>query len=205
MGIGFVILIHLIGIFILCAIIAFISSIIAYFISRKERRKRKIFFIIISPFIGLYTMYIVALLGSIVLSEYKHIDIGIGDAWYVPLSNNCQLLFIDVPELGSIEHENQTVISEVSHIQQIGNQIYRKAYQGKYFSYNITDNKLREFPNEIDFKNAIANDKVVLKTAIDFYYKRRNDIAVIPQIIIGLVSLLASISLVYLARKIILK
>ena len=205
MGIVFVILIHLIGIFILSAIIAFIGSIVTYFISRKERRKRKTFFIIVSPFIGLYTMYFVALLGSIVLSGYKQIDIGIGDTWYVPLSNNCQLLFIDAPELGFIEHDNQTVISEVLQIQQMGNEVYGKTNQGKYFSYNTTDNKLREFSNEIEFNNAVANDKLILKTAIDFYYKRRSDIAGISQIVIGLVSLLSCILFVYLTRRIMLK
>src|SRR5689334_17827280 len=102
MGIFFVILIHLVAIFILSAIIAVFAGIITYFVSAKQKRKRKLLLATLSPFVGLYIAYFFALFGSAAVSEYKKIDIGIGDSWYVPLSTQCRLSFIDLPENGYI-------------------------------------------------------------------------------------------------------
>ena len=79
MGIFFVILIHLVAIFILSAIIAVFAGIITYFVSAKQKRKRKLLLATLSPFVGLYIAYFFALFGSAAVSEYKKIDIGIGE------------------------------------------------------------------------------------------------------------------------------
>ena len=57
MGIGFVIIIHLIVIFVLSFIVAIIGAITTYFLSKKNKRKRKTILALILPFIGLYTLY----------------------------------------------------------------------------------------------------------------------------------------------------
>ncbi|SIT21929.1 hypothetical protein [Chryseobacterium gambrini] len=93
MGIGFVMLFHLIIILILSSIIAIIGGLITAFCS-KERKKRKILLAFLAPFAGFYTLYFCAIIGSSIVSEKKNIDIGFGDCWYVPLENDCQLLFI---------------------------------------------------------------------------------------------------------------
>src|SRR5262245_1547356 len=138
MGIGFVFIIHLIVIGILSGVIATVSAIITFIASKKETRKRNMWTAIVAPFVGLYTLYIFGLIGSGIVSSVKNVDIGIGDAWYVPLQDNCQLLFIDIPEQAYIEKDGQTIISEVSQLQQINNKIIGKTSDSKYFTYNTT-------------------------------------------------------------------
>lgn len=204
MGIGFVIIIHLIAIFILSIVIATVGSIITYFVTNKEKRKRKIILAFISPFVGLYTLYICGLIGSIIVSEITNVDVGIGDTWYVPLENNCQLLFIDVPGHASIEKNGQTVISGVLQIELNGNQISGKTNENIFFSYNTTTNELNKFANENELTAINSNRKPKLMSAIDFYTDRRNDISGIWLIIAGCISLISSITSIYLLRKLIL-
>ena len=205
MGIAFVFILHLIAIGIVSGIIATLSVIITYIASKKETRKRNIWTSMISPFVGLYTLYICGLFGSGIVSAYKNVDIGIGDAWYVPLQDNCQLLFIDIPEQAYIEKYGNTVISEVSHLQQIDNRIFGKTGSNKYFSYNITTNELKEYKSESDLISHNPNVLLKLKTAIVFYSDKRNDIAGFALIVVGITSLLISISSIYLVRKIIVR
>lgn len=205
MGIAFVILFHLIGIFILSGIIAPIAGILTYFLSGKEKRKRKLFLSVLSPFVGLYTLYFCGLFGSIVVSEIKNIDIGIGDAWYIPLPDNCQLLFIDLPEQAYIEKNGQNVISEVSQLQQIDDIIIGKTYENKYFSYNTKTNALKEFSTENELIMHNSNIKPKLINAIDFYADKRNEIVGFWVVIVGLLSFIVSISIVYLMKRLILR
>lgn len=204
MGIVFVILIHLVAIFILSVIIATIASVITYFLSDKGKRKRKLLLAALSPFVGLYTIYFCALFGSIVVSETKNIDIGIGDTWYVPLPDNCQLLFIDLPEQAYIEKNGQTIISDVSQLQQRDNKIIGKTYSNKYFAYQTKTNELIEFSTENELIIQNSNIKPKLINAIEFYTEKRNDIVGSWSIIVGLFSLIISVTLLYLMKKLIL-
>lgn len=205
MGIGFVLIIHLIAIGIFSGLFAVIASIITYFASKKENRKRNIWTSIISPYVGLYTLYICGLVGSGIVATIKNVDIGIGDAWYVPLPDNCQLLFIDIPEQAYIEKNGHTVISEVSQLQQVNNKILGKTANNKYFFYNTTTNKLKEFTTENELTIQNSNIKPDLITAIKFYSDKRNDIAGFALIIVGIASLIVSIAAIYLTRKIIVR
>ncbi|MGC4128836.1 MAG: hypothetical protein QM564_04590 [Bergeyella sp.] len=205
MGIGFVILIHLIAIFILSIAVAVIASIIVYFVSKKERKKRKILLAFIAPFVGFYTLYICATIGSIVVSEAKNIDVGIGDAWYVPLENNSELLFIDIPEQASIRKNltGESVISEISHIEQNGNRVFGKTYDNTYFSYDTKTDELKNFATEKELTASNSGKKIILKDAYDFYAEKRNEIAGVWLIVIGILSLIISIGVVYLLKEII--
>lgn len=205
MGIGFVFIIHLIAIGIFSGLIAAILAIITFFASKKENRKRNIWTAIISPYVGLYTLYICGLVGSGIVSTIKNVDIGIGDAWYVPLPDNCQLLFIDIPEQAYIEKNGQTVISEVSQLQQVDNKILGKTGNNKYFFYNTTTNELKEFTTENELTIQNSNIKPNLINAIEFYSDKRNDIAGFALIFVGIASLTVSIAAIYLTRKIIVR
>lgn len=205
MGIVFVILIHFLVIFFLSVIIAIVGSIITYFVSDKEKRKRKIFTAAISPFIGLYSLYIFGFIGSIIVSESKNIDIGIGDTWYVPLENNCQLLFIDLPEQAYIEKDGQTILSEVSQIEENGKIILGKTNDKNYFSYNTDTNELKNFTSENELTFFNSNKKPKLVNATDYYSDKRNKIAGFWLIAVGIISLILSISILYLLQKLILR
>jgi hypothetical protein len=204
MGIGFVILIHLIVISILAAVIAIITGIATYFIANDKQKKRKLFLAIASPFLGLYVLYFTALFGSIILSAYKNIDIGIGDEWHVPLSNKCKISFIDVIENGNVECNDQTIISDVTQIQQVEGNIYGKTNNGEFFLYSIKLNKLKLFTKS-EFDKILLKNKLPLKSAFDFYYDRRNEVAGFSLIVLGILSLMISIAAVYLLRKVVLR
>lgn len=124
MGVAFTLIVHLFIIFIIYSIVGIIAGILTSCFA-KHKRKQKTLFAIITPFILLYTWYFVALIASAVVSDKKGVDIGIGDTWYVPITEDYILLFIDIPELASIEKKKDgTILRSVSHIQHKGNYIY---------------------------------------------------------------------------------
>ncbi len=205
MGIGFVFLIQLILIGFLGGVFATVSVIITFFSSKKETRKCNILTAIYTPFVGLYIFYVVGIAGSIIVSEINNVDIGIGDTWYVPLPNNCKLLFIDIPEQACIKKNGQSIISDVSHLQQIDNKIIGKTIDNKYFIYNTDNNDLRKFASESDFKTQYSSNNLNFQTAIDFYSDKKSEIAGISLILVGIVSLIMSIVAIYIVRKIIVR
>ncbi|WP_299051736.1 hypothetical protein [uncultured Polaribacter sp.] len=204
MGIGFVIIIHLIVIFVLSFIIAIIGAITIYFLSKNNKRKRKTILALILPFIGLYTLYFSCLMGSIMISETKNIDIGIGDTSYIPLDENHQLLFIDLPEHAFIEKDGQTVISGVSKMEQTEKHVLGTTYDNKYFSYNLKTNKLKKFESKKELEIYKIEKELNLKKAIEFYSEKRNEIAGFHLIIVGIFSLLISIITLILITKLVL-
>lgn len=204
MGVGFVVLIHLVIIFILSLITAIIGSIIVYFLKRKQNPKRKIFFAILAPFVGLYSLYICGIIGSSIVSEKFNVDIGFGDAWYVPLEDDFQLIFIDSPGQAFIGKDGQAVVSSVSEIEQNGNQILGKAYGNNYFSYNTKTNELKNFSSEDELVISNSNTKLKLINAFDFYEAKKKEIVGVWFTIVGVFSVIISVSLVYLLKVIIL-
>lgn len=202
MGIGFVMLFHLIIILILSSIIAIIGGLITAFFS-KEKKKRKILLAFLAPFVGFYTLYFCAIIGSSIVSEKKNIDIGFGDCCYVPLENDCQLLFIDLPEQSSIEKNGQTVVSSISGIRENGNYVLGKTDNSKYFSFNTKNNVLKEFNNERELLHFSSMKELKLVDTFDFYSTRYKEIAGNWFIVVGVISLIISISVIYLLKLII--
>jgi len=204
MGIGFVILIHLIILFILSLICSLTGSVITYFTSNKEGRRRKIVLVMLAPFVGFYTFYICGIIGFSIVTDKKKVDIGIGDAWYVPLENDRQLLFIDLPEQAYIAKENgQTLISDVSKIAENGSHIIGKTLDDQYFSYDTKTDEVKEFSTEKELITSIGNRVLTLTDAYDFYSDRKSKIMGSWPIWIGLLSLIVSAGAVYIWKLII--
>lgn len=204
MGIGFVIMIYLVIIFIVSTIIAVVGGIITYFVSNKKKIGRKISLAIISPFIGLYTLYFCGIIGSSIVSEYKKVDVGIGDAWYVPLENNRQVMFIDLPEYAFIgkEENGEILLSEVAEIEEKGSLIFGKTHSNKYFSYNTKTDEVKDFNNEKELMSANSGKAIKLINVYDFYFTKRNDIAGNWFIAVGILSLVISVSVLYILKLI---
>jgi len=204
-GIGLVIILHLIAIGFLSGLIAVAATIITYFSGKKETRKRNIRTAVITPFAALYTLYICGLIGFGIVSWVKKVDIGIGDTRYIPLPDNCQLLFIDLPDQAYIKKNGQPVISDVAQLQQNDNKISGKTARGKYFTYNTTTNKLKEYTSEKDFNAHNPDVTLSLSSAFDFYADTRQSIAGIAFIVVGIISIFVGIAAAFLARKSILR
>jgi len=203
MGVGFVIFLHLIVIFILSVIISIVVGLLTFHLSKKEKRKQKVFAAILSPFFGLYTLYFVGLLGSIVVSEIKNVDIGIGDSFYVPLIDNCELRFIDSPDYAYIENNGQQIIHDISKIQQIDYQIFGKTKDDGYFSYDIQKNELIKFKDENELTVDESNEKLELINISEFYSDKKSEATGFSLIIVGVISLIASVTIVYMLIKLI--
>lgn len=205
MGIVFVILIHLVAIFLISTFFALVSIILTRVLSKVENRKRKMFFAGIAPYVGLYSFYIFGLFGAILVSEIKNVDIGIGDCWYVPIKGNCKLTFIDLEEQSYLDDDNKTLIESVAYIQLTEDKLFGKTYDSLYFSYNMTTKDFQKYKNELELLKANDSPKLNLNKAMDFYIERRNEIAGIYFTIVGVISALTSIIILWILRKLIFK
>lgn len=205
MGLLFVILFHFAAIFILSLIIGVIAVIISYF-KAKNKRKRKLFFAFTSPFIGFYACYVSAFFGSLIISEIKGVDTGVGDEWFVQISDNYVLSFIDIPDYGSIYYSDggEAFVSDIAEIEQQDNLIFGKTTSENYFSFNLENQELKEYDNLKNLILSNGNKKLHFKKAYDFYIERRNEISGVWNYLIGISSLLFSAFLLVMYYKILL-
>ncbi|WP_160139185.1 hypothetical protein [Chryseobacterium sp. c4a] len=205
MGIGFVIFIHLIAIFIASFICALIGVVVTYFVSKGGNKKRKILLAFITPFAGLYTLYICGIIGMSIVSDNKKVDIGMGDAWYVPLENGRHLSFIDIPEYASIVKEDGMVlVSEISKMEENGNLVLGKTFDNRYFSYNAKTDEVKDFGTEEELSASNGSKKLNLIDTIEFYSERKDTIMGYWPLLIGFLSFIISIGVVYIWKMILL-
>ena len=205
MGIGFVIFLHLIGIGIVSVSVSILVGLLTSLLSRKERRKQKVFAAVLSPFFGFYTFYFVALFGAIVVSEIKNVDVGIGDSFYVPLMDNCELRFIDIPEYAYIENSGKQIIYAISEIQQIGYQIFGKTTDDKYFSYNIKGGELEKVDSIKELRARNSTKELKLTPVNEFYNDRRSEVVGFWMIAVGIIAAIASLTIVYMLIRVIVE
>lgn len=205
MGIGFVILIHLFVISAFGLICAVVGCLLTYFISSRERRRNKIILAFIGPFVAFYTFYIVGIISLSIVSENKKVDIGIGDAWYVPLKNDYQLLFIDLPEQASINTgKGLTLVSQVAKMEELGNQVFGKTFDNEFFFVDLKTNEVKTFQTEKELSALHVNKKLNLVDTTEFYSERKNDIMGYWPLLILFLSLIISIGAVYIWKLILI-
>lgn len=206
MGIGFVIIIHFIALAILSGIVAAISSIITYLISKnKEKRKRQIFLALFLPFQFFLTIYILGLIGSIMVSELKNVDIGIGDSFHVPINESCDIQMIDIIDNAYLDCNDQTVISQVSSILPTDEKIFGETEDGKFFCYEINSSELREYSDFTELTTSENSKSIKLVEIPDYYHKRRNEVAGTALILVGIMALVTTFLIMWLTRKLVLK
>ena len=206
MGIGFVIIIHFIALAILSGIVAAISAAITYFTSRnKDKRKRRIFLAMFLPFQFFYTIYILGLVGSIIVSETKDVDIGIGDSFFVPINKTCQIQMIDIIDNAYLECNDESVISRVTSILPNDQKIFGETEEGKFFCYDLNNSELREYSNLSELASNENQPDLKLIEISEYYQKKRNEVAGTATIFVGILALLATIAIMWLTRKIVLK
>ena len=156
----------------------------------------------VAPFVGLYTFYICGIIGMSIVSENKNIDIGIGDAWYVPLENNYQLLFIDLPEQANISKESGLIlVSEVSKIEEYRNQIFGETFDDKYFLVNTKTDEVKTFDTEKELSALHINKKLHLIDAAKFYSERKDLLMGYWLWLVGLLSFIISIGAIWIWKQ----
>ncbi len=206
MGIGFVIIIHFVVLAILSGIVAAISVAVTFFTTKsKEKRKRRIFLAAFLPFQFFFTVYILGIVGSIMVSEIKDVDIGIGDSFYVPINETCEIQMIDIIDNAYLECNDQTVISRVSSILLTEKKIFGETEDGKFFCYELNNSELREYSDFIELTSKENSPNLELIEIPEYYNKRRNEVAGTATIIVGITALVLTITIMWLTIKIILK
>lgn len=197
MGFGFAILLHLIGIFILSVVLAVLAVLITFFVSTKPKRKRKVVLAIVCPFIGLYTAYFVGLVGSVIVCEHKGVDIGIGDNWYVSLGNGASYGFIDLPEQNYIGYGDETVVSDITGIQQVGNRVFGRTVEGTFFLLDTKTRRINVFTKESELTSRIPKD-ITLRfgDTSTFYEEKREEVLGGWLIAVGVLAIAISVGVV---------
>lgn len=204
MGIGFVIIFHLLFLTIVSTIMGITIGLTTYF---KDKSRSVLNSLIKSgiPFVFLFSLYFLILIGATIISIYKNVDIGIGDSWKVPLNNKCDLNFIDLPEQASIYCGKESLVNDISHLKQDKDKIYGKTYEDEFFSYNLTTSILKKYKSETEFiSNETENPKTFF-TAMKFYSERKNEICGTETNIMGILSLMLSILITILYFKLTMK
>ena len=204
MGIGFVIILHFVFIFFLSLLIAGISAVLTYFIANKEKKKRKMFLATFTPFQTLYTFYILFFVGSIFVSEMKDVDVGIGDAWYAPINKTCRILMIDLPEQAYIECSGTTIISDVSHLQQLENKIIGKTYDDVYFSINLESSESKEYQSQKELEEVEQIKNITFKEANTFYSERKWEVSGTGTITVLILSILVTFIITFVFCRLVL-
>ena len=205
MGFGLSIVLHLFFLFILSLIIALFSLIITYFVSSREKKKRKLFLSAFIPFHILFSFYFFGFIGSMFVSESKKVDTGLGDSWYAPINDSYQILMIDLTDEAYVEYQGETILSEVTDIQQIKNYLFCKTQDEKFYSLNLNNKKIIEYQNQKDFKKDIEIKKVNLIKVEDFYEKRKQEVSGLEMKIVGILSVLMSILTAIIIYRVTLK
>lgn len=120
------------------------------------------------------------------------IDPGIGDYWYIKLSDKCVLEFTDVLDKGDIDcfDEPEPQIPNVYLIQQIGDTVCCKTTTGEYYLLDMREETLDQFETESELRRAVGS--LELRSVSAFYSEGKWAKAGMPFVIVGLVSLLIS-------------
>lgn len=179
MGIGFVIIIQLIALAVLATVLGIIALILTLLISKKQRRRKSIvhFFL---PFIFLFSLYFLGLFGIGIISSIKNYDIGIGDYFTIPLTENTQLSMINTTDIAYLEKDNEQILHSITKVAENESSYFFETEEHKIYHYNRTNEQLIE----------VSSDKQpdFWVSTSDFYYKNRTSYWM-DSIIIGLLSL----------------
>lgn len=189
----FSLLFYFLIIFIITTIISILSGIITYFVSNKNKKKIKVLTAIFTPFIIIYTFLIFSIIGTIIISETKNIDLGMGDTWCVPLNENLEILMIDSTERAFLKSEEKVLIENITQIQQINEKIYGKNSENKFFSFNLSNNKYKNYFTQ---EELIKQEKIIdinLIEIFEFYQNKKWEVSGIETIILQILSLIISI------------
>ncbi|UII20516.1 hypothetical protein [Fulvivirga ligni] len=191
---------------ILSGLISVIFGVITYFSTRQEqRRKRRIFLAVFLPIQFFFTIYFLGLGGAVLVSEFKGVDIGIGDSFYVPVNSSCQIRMIDVTDKAYLICSDEQIINEITQINSEEDLVFGQTAHDKFFSYNAGSQHLRRYSNYGEMVEIEKRPNLQLTEISDYYHKRRNEVAGTAITIVGLLALAVTVALVWLTRTIVMK
>ncbi|MFT6211741.1 MAG: hypothetical protein ACJATE_002384 [Bacteroidia bacterium] len=206
MGPLFALIFQLILVCILSGILGVIALGLTYFIAGKHKKKRKLFLAFTTPFLAIGTIYVLLLISSIAISFIKDVDIGIGDAWHVPLNGNSYLLMIDVMDDGDIMcgDEPVSLVSYVTHLQMVGDKVFLKNQGGQFMTVDLVKCTTVSSTSIDAIKRIEGLAELELVEIDDFYFKRKQEVAGAEMNIGFAVSLLVTLLAVFVFVRLVL-
>ncbi len=196
MGIGFVLMIWLVILIILGVPAALFFILIAYLVSRKassKYRKRRMIFAAFLPYLMIAYFGFCFVIYSIWCVTLRHVDIGIGDGWCVPLGEGYTFEMIDIPDNAFISKAGKTQIYDIQLIAEKDCNLYGRT-KNSYFMLDTQKNRVDYFDSKEKMKSSLVQKGIVdipdFMTPNKFYRNKRYTIAdVIEQITTGVVFL----------------
>lgn len=173
MGLGMLVVFWLIFYIVLSLVLGILSLLMAWIFSKKQR-KLKMFLSFFTPalVIGVFSGTVVV--STTIASYFTGNDIGFGDAWYTNLSDNYQLMSIDLPENGCIKDKNgENDLSGVTMVELVNNDtVIGKTYDS-FFLLDMKRDSVAVFTRYAELKAHVKPHKVNLVTNNEFYGKKR--------------------------------
>ena len=173
-----------------------------WFVSCRTKRLRRVLTAVIAPFLGLFSLYFTALILGIIVSLLVGIDMGIGDSWYVPVTNTTNLSFIDTRDKGDLvcKYKNIPYVCDVTHLAQSGETVYGQVADSTYFVYDAETYDLRCFDSETEFDAYTSGANIELQSASSFYSSRVWQLAGVALILVAIFSIAVSLLLLFMLR-----
>lgn len=182
MGIGFVIIIQLIALATFTGILSIIVLILTLLFARKQRRRKSIvhFFL---PFLFSFSLYFFGLLGMGIISSIKKYDIGLGDYFTIPLTENTQLSMIDTTDIAYLEKGSEDILHSITKVDETDTYYYFELTNQKRYSYQRTNEQLIELTTD-----TISKAQYNWVSTSEFYQEKRTSYW-LDAVIVGFVSL----------------
>lgn len=136
MGIGFTIVIWGIIFSVLAVVLGSLTALGVRICCKPKGRGQKMVLAFLTPGLAIFVYAVCSVLYMAMISIVFHVDLGIGDSWYVPLNKVYSLSSVDYPENGSITKGNEVVLAPVTKVQVVGHRVIGKGEQ-KYFIFNL--------------------------------------------------------------------
>lgn len=165
-------------------------------LGNKTNRKRKMLLAFLTPGVAIGTYATCSLICMTLISIILNIDIGFGDSWSSKLKYDYEVASTDYPENGGIYHNHETILTDVSHLQEINDSVIGKSC-GHYFILNLRTGKLEDELTLRQFEPKIHNHHIALMPMADYYWAKRKD----WYILAGILCLIATIVAVRLLWK----
>ena len=200
MGMLFVLIFWAVIFLLLSLVSGLLTLPFTYFLC-KEQRKRRMTLCFLTPGVALFTYAASSLVAMITIAIILGTDIGIGDSWSTPLKNNYELSSTDTPDNGGIckkdDLYNEILISDVTHIQVIGDSVIGKA-DGRYFIFNLQDRTHTDSLTYQALTRQISPSSIHLIDTNTYYWDQRRTAYIIG----GVLSLLLTVLVVRLFWRI---
>lgn len=189
MGIGFTIVIWGIIFSVLAVVLGILAALGVRICCKPKGRGQKMVLAFLTPGLAIFVYAVCSVLYMAMISIVFHVDLGIGDSWYVPLNKVYSLSSVDYPENGSITKGNEVVLAPVTKVQIVGHRVIGKGEQ-KYFIFDLNTGKVSYAASIQMLQKQMHLAKIDLVDNNTFYWEKRKTAYIIGGVLCLMITLL---------------